>query len=151
VNLDKIGGTEAMAEISDKRDRNKQDEAERIYRAIFRKAIPELVRERYYRAAEILFSRLPPEEDQIYQDVMNKVHDLEAVEIAARRENKMPLLVFRFRLMVHLAENLPADQHIFFNSSDRKIPSYFSLLFGGARTLYKTLKGRLLLRRIEGV
>jgi hypothetical protein len=129
----------------------KQDEAEKIYRALFQRPIPGLVKDRYYRATEILFSGYSPEENRSFQDAIMHVRDLEALEIAARREKKMPLLVSRFRLMVHLAENLPSDQHFFINTSDRRIPSYFSLLFGGARTLYKSIKGRLLLRRIVHV
>jgi len=129
----------------------KQGEAERIYHAIFRKPIPSQVKDRYYRASETLFSGFSPEENQAFKEALRDVADLEALEIAARLKNKMPLLVTRFRLMVHLAENLPANQSVFVNSSNRRIPSYVSLMFGGVRTLYKRLKGRFLLRRTGDV
>lgn len=123
---------------------NERGEAERIYRAIFRKPIPSQVKDRYYRASETLFSGYSPEENQVFNEALRDVLDLEALEIAARLKNKIPLLVSRFRLMVHLAESLPSNQSVFVNSSDRRIPSYISLVFGGVRTLYKCLKGRFL-------
>lgn len=128
-----------------------QGEAERIYHAIFRKPIPSQVKDRYYRASDILFSGFSPEENQILKKALRDVSDLEALEIAARRKNKMPLLVSRFQLIVHLAESLPANQSVFVNSSDRRISSYISLVFGGVRTLYKCFKGRFLLRRAGDV
>lgn len=126
----------------------KRDEAERIYHAIFRSQISPKIRERYFQAADILFSRFSPEENQVFDEALNKVSDLEALELAARLRKKMPPLVFRFRLMVHLAENLPANQSVFVNSRDRRIISYFSLFFGGLKTLYKFAKGSFLLRRV---
>ena len=128
-----------------------QGEAERIYHAIFQMPIPSQVKDRYYRASDILLSGFSPEENQAFKRALKDISDLEALEIAARRRNKMPLLVSRFRLMVHLAESLPANQSIFVNCSDRRISSYVSLAFGGARTLYKSFKGRILLRRAGDV
>jgi hypothetical protein len=128
-----------------------QGEAERIYHAIFRQPIPSQVKDRYYRASESLFSGVSLEENRAFEQALGGVSDLEALEIAARLRNKMPSLVNRFRLMVHLAESLPANQSVFVNSSDRRIPSFISLVFGAARTLYKYLKGRILLRRAEDV
>lgn len=131
----------------DKPGMNEADEAERIYRAIFRKSVPSQLKERYHRAIDAKFTDFSAREKRNFEMVLKKVRDLEALELAARHQNKMPLLISRFRLMVHLAENLPANQSLFINSSDRRITSYFSLLFGSARTLFKGLKGRFLLRR----
>jgi len=125
----------------------KLDEAEKIYRAIFRKSIPPRVKERYHRAVETRFSDFTPEEKENFACLLEKVRDLEALEIAARLQGKQSLLVSRFRLMVHLAESVPVNQNLFFNFSDRRIAGYFSLLYGSARTLFKRLKGRFLLRR----
>lgn len=125
-----------------------RDEAERIYQAIFKSQIPQKIRERYFQAADILFSRFSPEENQAFDEALKKVSDLEALEVAARLRKKMPPLVFRFRLMVYLAENLPANQSVFVNSRSRRIISYFSLFFGGLRTLCKFVKGWFLLRRV---
>ena len=130
---------------------NERDEAERIYRAIFRAPIPSDVRNRYYGATKILFSGFSPEEDQAFAELLRNVSDLEALEIAARRGNKIPQLVHRFQLMVHLAENLPANQRVFVNSLDRRISGFFSLVLGGVRTLYKFMKGCFLLRRAGNV
>ena len=129
----------------------KRDEAERIYHAIFRTPIPFEVEDRYYQATETLFSGFSPEENQTFDQLLRNVSDLEALEMAARQRNKIPWLVSRFQLMVHLAENLPANQSVFVNSSDRRIPSYFSLVFGGVRTLVKFIKGCFLLRRAGNV
>lgn len=128
-----------------------RDEAERIYRAIFKAPIPSEIRERYHQAIHILFPGPMQKEDQVLAELLRTVSDLEALELAARRRNKMHPLVFRFRLMVHLAENIPANQRIFVNSSGRRIHSYISLVLGSIRTLYKFLKGSFLLRRTGDV
>jgi hypothetical protein len=128
-----------------------QDEADRIYRAIFRKSISPKVRDRYHRAVDLVPSDFSLEENRAFAEVLRTVSDLEALELAARRQNKMPLLIARFRLMVHLAESLPANQHVFINSSGRRMSGYISLAFGSARTLCKHLKGRFLLRRVGDV
>jgi hypothetical protein len=134
-----------------KQHTNERDEAERIYRAIFRAPIPSDVRDRYCRATKTLFSGFSPEEEQAFAELLREVSDLEALEIAARQRNKIPQLVHRFQLMVHLAENLPANQRVFVNSFDRRISGFFSLGFGGVRTLYKFMKGYFLLRRAGNV
>jgi hypothetical protein len=134
-----------------KQETKKRDEAEKIYHAIFRKPIPSEIRDRYYLASSTLFSGLSPEDDQAFVKLFRSVPDLEALEVAARLRNKIPGLVSRFQLMVHLAENLPANQSIFINSSDRRIPGNFSVVFGGIRTLYKFVKGCFLLRRTGNV
>lgn len=123
-----------------------KDEAERIYRAIFRAPMPPEIRERYDRALSTLFSVSPREEDGTLSGSVLYTDDLEALELAARRQNKRPRLIARFQLMVHLAETIPANQPIFINSSDRRIRSYVSLMLGGVRTLCKYLKGRFFLR-----
>ena len=128
-----------------------QDEADRIYRAIFGKPIPSKVRERYYRAVERVLPDFPAKENRAFEEVLRGVSDLEALELAARRQSKLPLLISRFRLMVHLAECLPANQSVFINSSGRRMPGYISLAFGMVRTLFKYLKGRFLLRRAGDV
>lgn len=129
----------------------KQDEAQRIYQALFKTSIPSDVRERYNKGVRILFSGLSQREEQALADSLRKVSDIEALEMAARRRYKMHPLVSRFQLMVHLAESIPANQDIFINFTDRRIRSYFSLLLGGARTLYKWVKGFFLLRRAGNV
>ena len=128
-----------------------QDEADRIYRAIFHQPISSKVRDRYCRAVEKVLSDFSPEENRVFKKILRTVSDLEALELAARRQNKMPLLTARFRLMVHLSETLPANQRVFINSSNRRVSGYISLAFGGVRTLYKHLKGRFLLRRAGDV
>ena len=134
-----------------KQQTKKREEAERIYQAIFRTPIPPDVRDRYDKAAHALFTGFSPEEDQAFVELLRDVNDLEALEIAARRLNKIPRLVYRFQLMVHLAENLPANQRFFVNSYDRRISGFFSLGLGGVRTLYKFVKGCFLLRRAGNV
>jgi hypothetical protein len=145
--LDKIDASENMKKSTGP-EITAQDEADRIYRAIFRKPISSTVRDRYCRAVERVLSDFPPNENRFMAEVLRTVSDLEALELAVRRQNKMPLLTARFRLMVHLAENLPSNQNVFINSSGRRMSGYISLAFGSARTLYKHLKGRFLLRRV---
>jgi hypothetical protein len=148
--LDKIDASENMKKSTGPGVTTK-DEADRIYRAVFRKPISSKVRDRYCRAVERVLSDFSLEENRAFAKVLRKVSDLEALELAARRQNKMPLLTARFRLMVHLAETLPANQRVFINSSGRRISGYISLAFGGVRTAYKQLKGRYLLRRAGDV
>jgi hypothetical protein len=140
-----------MAKKTGRERMEKRDEAERIYHALFRADIPPEIKDRYYRAIPALFSRPSHQEDQVNTEMLKSVSDLEALELAARTRSKMPSLVVRFRLMLHLAENLPANQDVFINFSDRRIHSIFSLALGSIRTLYKYIKGWFLLRRIGDV
>jgi hypothetical protein len=148
--LDKIDASENMKKSTGPAVTTK-DEADRIYRAIFRTPISSTVRDRYCRAVERVLSDISLEENRAFAEVLRKVSDLEALELAARRQNKMPLLTARFRLMVHLAETLPANQSVFINSFNRRMSGYISLAFGSARTAYKQMKGRYLLRRAGDV
>jgi hypothetical protein len=148
--LDKIDASENMKKRTGQGIAAK-DEADRIYRAIFRTPISSKVKDRYYRAVGSVLSDFSPEENRVFTEILRSVSDLEALELAARRQNKMPLLISRFRLMVHLAESLPANQSVFINSTGRRISGYISLAFGGVRTLYKHMKGRILLRRAGDV
>jgi hypothetical protein len=148
--LDKIDASENMKKRTGP-GITVQDEADRIYRAIFRKPISSTVRDRYYRAVDSVLPDFSTHENRAFAEALKTVSDLEALELAARRRNKMPLLIARFRLMVHLAETLPANQSVFINSFNRRMSGYISLAFGGVRTLYKNLKGRYLLRRAGDV
>ena len=128
--------------------KNEKSEAERIYRAIFRTSVPPVIEKRFYRACEVLFSTFSHEEQREYVKALEKVSDLEALELAARKRRKLPLVVSRFRLMVYLAETLPQNQGFFIQSFNKKGHSFFSLSAGGIRTSFKFIKGWFLLKRI---
>ena len=133
------------------RAKRERGEAERIYEAIFRTAIPPLIEKRFYQACEALFPGISLKEGSKYEEALEKVSDLEALELAARLLHIMPLLVTRFRVMVHLAETLPQNQRFFIHSRGGRGRCYFSLSVGGMRTVVKFVKGWILLARIQNV
>jgi hypothetical protein len=134
-----------MANIQDER----KHEAEKIYKAIFKKDTPPLIKDRFHRAAKKFQDGFSEKEKKEYEQVLNKVSDLEALELAARFKGKIPLLVSQVRLMVHLAETLPENQHFFVSFRNKRISGFFSLCVGGMRSFFKWVKGWFLLRRIK--
>ena len=124
------------------------DEAERIYYALFKKEIPLKLKKRFYEAVSRLLTSYPQERKEECQRSLAEVRDIEALELAARIHNKLPLLVSKFRLMVYLSETLPQNNNYFLNLQDKKFKGKGIVFFSGLRSLIKYIKGIFLLKKI---
>lgn len=123
------------------------DEAQRIYNALFKKEIPPHLKKRFYEAVNRLLVSYSPERKEQHRRVIVKVRDIEALEMAARIKNRLPLLVSKLRLMVYLAETLPQNMNYFINPQDRKFRGKGIVFFSGLRSIIKYIKGVFLLRK----
>ncbi len=122
------------------------NDAEKIYDAIFKKKIPPTLRKSFSDASKKLERRYSKDDINRYQKYLEKVKDLEALEYACRWFKRCPLLIDKFKIMVFLAETLPENHHTFVNESTRPI---FNWLFMGITCLHsawKLVKGIFLLK-----
>lgn len=123
-----------------------QQEAERIYRAVFHESVPPTLLRRFAEASARLDLRTAAGELDRYHAVLRRVADLESLEVACRFTGTLPTLSTRFRVMVHLAETLPENQKYFLNRRKSRVRAWSALLAGGVVTGLRLLKGLFLLR-----
>lgn len=123
--------------------------SEKIYYAIFKNKIPPILQKRFEIASDQLMSYFSPQEAANYLRAVNKISDLEALEIVARYTKKLPLLTLNFRLMIVLAETLPENRKFYINKKDNLIYGFLSILIGFLRTLIKVIIGIFLFRTLK--
>jgi hypothetical protein len=126
-------------------------EVERLYRAIFREAPPSLVAERFQAASALLERAAGAQDLDAYRRALERVGDLEALEVAARHRGKLPLLGAKFRLMVYIAETEPRNQRFFVKRRPSRLACVAAVCLGGVQTGYKLAKGMVLLSRVGHV
>jgi len=117
------------------------DEAEKIYRSIFRAEIPEVIRRRYQESTDLLHQSCSQEEIAECEALLKSVRDVEAVEYAARFVGKFPLLSKKVKLLVWLASTLPEQFDVFVNRTNRPIYGKFVLILAGCASALKLIKG----------
>lgn len=117
------------------------NEAEKIYYAIFKKNIPLSTKNHFDKISEKIDARYPLNEITKYHHLLAKAVDLEAIEVAARYLRTCPILNDKFKLMIFLAETLPENYGVFINEQSRHLSAYLSLAFSVFRTVYKLSKG----------
>ncbi len=122
--------------------------AARIYAAVFRQTIPEMILERFVQAATVLDRRTSDEERVLYDHALKRIGDLEALELAARYTHRVPALSDRFRLMVYIVETDPDHQHYYVGSQTGFVGGLLSMVGGGFQTTVKLIKGWFLLKRL---
>ncbi len=124
-------------------------EAQRLYYALFKKPAPELTRLRFIAASQSVFASVHPQEKAIYETALKNVSDLEALEIAARRTKRLPLLSAKMALIIYLAETLPDHQHYFVNERTSFLSGLCAIIKGAMKTGLKFVKGLYLLRTFK--
>jgi len=126
-------------------------DAEKIYKALFKRDVPISIEERYQKAFEALAAGFPEARVEEYKAAVEGIHDLEALELAGRYRKKLPLLVHAFMVMVYLAETLPENQSDYINFKTRRFSGFLSMAYGCCRTVVKFMKGLFLLRKMNNV
>ncbi len=121
------------------------NEADRIYRTIFNKNIPPSIRNHFIIVSKKIEPSFTEEEIRKYHVCIKKVHDLEALELAARYFKKLPLLTVKFKIILYLAETLPQNYSKYINEKDNFFMGSLLLVFSLIRTSCKFVKGICLL------
>jgi len=84
-----------------------------------------------------------------YHRAIDRIDDLEALEMICRLRRTHPLLTKRFRIMVHLAETLPENQALFVSSEGGRLRALSAFATGAIHSTAKLIKGWLLLRKLH--
>jgi len=126
-------------------------DAEKIYKAIFKRNIPSSIEEKYRIVFEALAAGYPEARVEEYKAAVEGSHDLEALELAGRHRKKLPLLVHAFMVMVYIAEMFPDNQSDYINFKTRKFSGFLSMTYACCRTAVKFFKGVFLLRKMNNV
>ena len=124
-------------------------EADTIYRALFDRSAPDVIRKRFITASHRLHQKRSTQELAMYYNIIKSGYDLEALEVACRYKKVMPLLSLKFRLMVFLAETLPENQGFFINEKTSFMRALWYSTLHSIRTMYKLCRGFYLLARIH--
>ena len=122
-------------------------EARRIFRAVFGGEAPPAVVERFVVASDRLNDAAGEAEVAEYYEVLDRVDDLEALEVASRYRRTLPLLSAKFRIVVYVAETVPELQDRFVNHRNNVVGAVWAVVAGGMRTAYKLAKGNFLMSR----
>jgi hypothetical protein len=122
-----------------------ESEAEKIYKAIFDTEVPESIQKQFNIISERIDFLFNSEEIKKYNKSILQIHDLEALEVAARYMKKLPLLTLKFKIMVYLGETLPENYPKYINENDSFFTGFISLFYSLIRTSYKLVKGIILI------
>jgi len=79
---------------------------------------------------------------------LDRVDDLEALELAARHTHRLKTLSDRFRLMIYIGETDPELQHFYVGPPIGFVRGLASVAGGAFRTVAKLVKGWFLLKRL---
>ena len=123
-------------------------EGQLIYRTLFRGEIPEVLAERYERAARDLDRSADPRAVTAVQKLIDQRADLEAAELAGRLTGRLPLLTRKFAAMTYLAETLPDHQRFFVSRRSNQVAGVAVLAWAGMVTAVKLARGLWLLRSV---
>ena len=126
-----------------------QHEADRIYRALFGAAAPDVIKERFLEPSQTLNAGTVMRDVEHYYQALEHAPDLEALELACRWTGRFPLISRKFQLMVYLAETLPENQRYFVNTSDSFARGMLVVVATVFRSALKFVRGWFLMRRFN--
>jgi hypothetical protein len=121
------------------------EESEKIYYSIFQKKIPSFLKDHFIVISRKVDSNHSEREVHEYYRYLKRVTDLEALELTARYLKRLPLLSKKFQIMIFLAETLPENYDCYINNKDNAFQAYLSIFFYGFYSIYKFIKGMILL------
>jgi|Deesub1362A_J573_1020465.scaffolds.fasta_scaffold05432_3 hypothetical protein len=122
-----------------------ESEAERIYKTFFGTKVPESIQKQFNTISGKIDSLFNSEEIRKYNKSILQIHDLEALELAARYFKKLPILTLKFKVMLYLAETLPVNYSKFINEKDGPFIGCLLLFYSLLRSAFKFMKGTCLL------
>ena len=125
---------------------NGDREVDRLYRAVFGTAAPDIIASRFHQASQLIERKYSEVDRALYVKALE--FDVEAVEVAARYTGRMPLLCEKLRLVVYIAETDPANYARYINTQDSLTSALASIIGGGIRTAFKLAKGLLLIGKV---
>lgn len=123
-------------------------EAHKLYAALFRGAVPPILQERFCLASERLNAAAAADDLAAYYQAIAAVSDLESLELAARLTQRLPLLTRKLHALAYLAETLPDHQAHYVNDRSSFVRAALSIVWEGVTSVFKALKGFVLLRRV---
>jgi hypothetical protein len=121
-------------------------EASAIYRALFGRAIPPILVQRFLPVIDRLNATASPAELAEYYRAIENGADLEALELAGRLTGRLSLLTRKVRTMVALAETLPENQPLYVNERSSFFAGAAAMAWAAVHTAWKGAKGFWLLR-----
>jgi hypothetical protein len=121
-------------------------EANAIYRALFGRAIPPILVQRFLPVIDRLNATASPAELAAYYHAIETGADLEALELAGRLTGRLPLLTRKVQAMVALAETAPENQRFYVNQRSSFFTGAAAMAWAAAHTARQAAKGLWLLR-----
>ncbi len=125
------------------------DEACRLHATLFGVPAPTIIQQRFAAASEQMDRGISPDDLAWYHRALDRIGDLEALEVATRYLRRRDLLFRKFRLMTYLAETQPEYQRFFINERSSFIAGFFRCALSTFRTGWKLCKGAWLLRTMD--
>lgn len=125
-------------------DTRLEREARALYRVILKRDPDRRLVDRYVRANHSLCG---DEEIPRFSELVDRGVDLEAMEFAWRLKDARNPLTRKVHIMIYLAEAIPVNFPAFFNSRRRRFGALFILFRHFLRSVYKGVKGLVLLKR----
>jgi len=117
-----------------------------LYKKIFGEFPPQIIIKEYIKANNLLLSE---QERLKIKEIILKKADIEAIEIASRIKFKNNLLTKKIHILMYLAETIPQNFETFISIKNRRVFSVIDLTYNFVRSIYKYVKGMILLKRYE--
>lgn len=121
-------------------------EAEVFHQVIFGRPIPAEIREAFVLANKILLPGASEVRPVRLDLIIDRALDVEAIEFALRRRDPQNLLTRKLLILCYLTESRSAYFNAFVNEEHQPVKAFIKLSFAAFRSVYKLLKGHLLIR-----
>ena len=123
--------------------------AQRIYNVLFPGDIPPELESRFADAWLVLADDYTNDENREFENALALGGDLEAIELAGRRQGRLAVLVDQVRLMCLLAETSPRHSQYFIQNKGNRLAACFAMAAAGFRAATAYAKGVYALRRMS--
>ncbi len=122
-----------------------KNEARALHRFVFHSDIPQNLLEKYVMAHDYYLTEATDKELLWMKRARKRGLDLEALEFVLRIFNKNHILVRKIKILVYISESFSAYYNVFVNEHPQKGKALVLLLYHLLRSVYKVLKGSVLL------
>ncbi len=120
-------------------------EARALHLCVFNSEIPLDVLEKYVMAHDHYLTKVRNAELIWMKKALQQGLDLEALEFALRIFNKEHILVKKFKILVYISESFSDYYNVFVNERPQRRKAFLILSFHLLQSVYKFLKGSVLL------